>query len=261
MATVLVTGANGTLGQPLCAALAARGDTVVRWDRRAVDPHDETVAGAFVRDLGPEVVFHLAVASRPSGLPDEGRRVNVGWTERLGRACNDIGCRLVFTSTAMVFTNDATGPFDMTATPDARDGYGGEKRLCEERLPDLCPDAVIARLGWQIGERPGSNNMLDYFAQNASGDGRVGASSRWLPACSFLDDTVAALLWLSTAPSGLYAVDSNRRWTFFDIARALSNRHGNRWHIDANEDFVYDQRLIDPRVPMPALDERLPELS
>lgn len=258
---VLVTGARGTVGRPLCAALRARGDAVVPWDRSVVSPHDSEASAAFVREVAPDLVMHLAIASFPTGLHDEGWRVNVGWTELLGNLAREAGYRLLFTSTAMVFTNDAKGPFRLDSPPDAAHGYGGEKRRCEERLGELCPHAVIARLGWQIGAEPGSNNMLDFLERNTREAGRVRASRRWFPACSFLDDTLSALLWLGEQSGGLYQLDSNRGWSLFQIAEALNEMHGGRWPVEPTDDFVYDQRLIDPRVPMPALSERLATLG
>jgi hypothetical protein len=54
---------------------------------------------------------------------------------------------------------------------------------------------------------------------------------------------------------------ADRRWTFYEIAPALNARHGDAWKVTPNEEFVYDQRMIDPRLDVPALNERLPELN
>jgi dTDP-4-dehydrorhamnose reductase len=55
-------------------------------------------------------------------------------------------------------------------------------------------------------------------------------------------------------------LDSNERWTFYEIARALSARHGGRWQVEPSEDFVFDQRMRDERIQLPSLKERLPGL-
>jgi dTDP-4-dehydrorhamnose reductase len=104
------------------------------------------------------------------------------------------------------------------------------------------------------------NNMLAFLEDKMRQEGRVRASTRWYPACSLLDDTVKALHELARAAPGLYMLDSNERWTFYEIARALSARHGGRWQVEPSEDFVFDQRMRDERIQLPSLKERLPGL-
>lgn len=256
---VLITGASGTVGTALRSELTDHD--VTPWDRHAVAPHDSETAYRFVREGGFDQVFHLAVASTPSGIDNEGWRINVEWPEAIARACADSKTRLLFTSTAMVFSNDATGPFTPDTVPDARGGYGFEKHQAESRIRDAHPDTVVVRLGWQIGTEPGSNNMIDFFANNVREHGEVQASTRWLPACSFLPDTAATLAELASADGGIYHLDANERWSFFDIASELSALHENAWPVTPTEDFVYDQRLIDERVRISPLNQRLPGLG
>jgi dTDP-4-dehydrorhamnose reductase len=214
--------ARGTVGRAVTAALRERGAQVIEWDRQQISPFDLPAVRAHVASVRPDVLFHLAVASHPTGADNEGWRINVEWTDAPTGACRDHAVRFVFTSTAMVFSNDACGPFNIDSPPDARDGYGFEKRVCEERIATIDPEAIIARIAWQIGDAPGSNNMVDHCVTRMRDEGRVMASTRWLPACAFLPDTAAALVDLADRPGGLYQVDVNDRWTFFDIARALA---------------------------------------
>jgi dTDP-4-dehydrorhamnose reductase len=110
---------------------------------------------------------------------------------------------------------------------------------------------------WQIGDDLAGNQMAAWLATR----GRVEASTRWLPACSHLSDTADALVKIATGRPGLYHVDGNEGWSFFDIADALRVRHAANWTITPAPGRAYDQRLLDPRVVMPPLVERLPELA
>ena len=243
----LVTGSRGTVGKALVAHLRARGDEIVAWDRASVPIDRYEPMERFVRESGADVVFHLAVASQP---PNDGLRVTYEWTSELAWICRVLGRRFVFTSTALVFSNRAEGPFTPASQPDAAEGYGKEKREAETRTFYQNPDATIVRLGWQIGDGTGSNEMRASLLRR---EGPVEASVRWLPACSFLDDTAAALRRAAEAPPGLYMFDSNTRWTFYEIARALV---GDR--VVPTDGFAQDQRMIDPRLGPPPLDTRLP---
>jgi dTDP-4-dehydrorhamnose reductase len=160
----------------------------------------------------------------------------------------------------MVFSDSAIGPFTPDSAPDAAEGYGYEKRRAEERVFCQNPKAIVARLGWQIGEEAGSNNMIDFLEKQFTSNGYIKASRKWYPACSFVRDTASALVGLVSATPGLYLIDSNTRWNFYEIVSALNERHGRRWKIVANDDFVFDQRMVDPRVPIPALQHTLPTL-
>ncbi len=256
----LITGIHGTVGSALAAHLTQQGHRVSGWDRAAVPIDQYQAMEDFVRAEKPDVLFHLAIASRATGKPNESWLVNYDWTSELAWITRTLGIRFIFTSSAMVFSDNAKGPFTLESKPDAPEGYGYEKRMAEQRVFQQNPDAVVTRLGWQIGEKAGSNNMIDFFEKQSKERGKVGASRKWYPACSFLPDTASALAWLAAALPGLYQIDSNKNWTFYEIACALSEKHGGRWKIEPNDDFVFDQRLIDPRVPIPPLQARLPGL-
>ena len=259
----LITGSRGTVGSALTKTLHARADEVIGWDRAAAPPHDAPACDTYLRDTDPEAIVHLAVASSGTGVENEGRIVSVDWSERLARYSAEASIPFVFTSTVMVFTDDATGPFTIDTKPDATDGYGGEKAEAERRVLEANPNAVIARLGWQIGEAPGSNNMIDFLTNAMKKDGVVKASREWKPATSFLADTAGALTWLRDEAHagrfrGVAMIDGNRSGhSFYDIVRALSEKHDGAFTVEADDSFVCDQRMLDERVPVGQVGERL----
>ncbi len=258
----VVTGANGTVGSALVALLKQKKVKVIPWNRKKVAIDDYYAMEDFISTVDPDIVFHLAVASESTGRDNEPWLVNYEWASELAWITRLHSIKFIFTSTAMVFSDDAKGPFTVNAVPDASQGYGFEKRRAEERVFYQNPDARVVRLGWQIGDAPGSNNMIDFFAEKMKTDGEVDASDRWYPACSFLPDTVEALWGIAEEqPPGLYMIDANEKWTFFEIASALNTLHGKQWKIRKTDDFEYDQRLLDPRIEVNSLKARLPKLK
>lgn len=257
----VVTGTKGTLGKKLVSHLLNHGWDVIPWNRSIVAACDWYESELFLSRVKPDVVFHLAIASQPIGLENESWYINHDWPAQIAELCKQQGRRMIFTSTAMVFSDNAIGPFTPDSLPDAEHGYGYEKRMAEETIRRINPDARIARLGWQINDKPGGNNMVENLSQQFAEHGQISASNRWFPACSMLTDTAAALEFLVDQPGGTYMLDSNLKWTFFDIVNALNSTFGFDWEVEANQDFVFDQRMQDPRVVMPSLKDRLPSLG
>jgi len=258
---ILVTGTHGTVGQAVLARAHPAGISISPWNRQVAPPDDPAAGESMINQTRPDAIMHLAMPAMGSNHPDEGRIANIEWSEFLAAACHDRHIPFLFASTAMVFTNAAKGPFYPDTPPDATEGYGGEKRRGEERVMAVNPHAIIARLGWQIGQGPGGNNMIDYFVSKMRDDGVIQASRKNLPATSFVEDTADVLLHLIKEKSpGIHHVSSNDRWSFYQIACALNIRHGNQWKIMPTDDVVYDQRLLDDRIKIPLLGDRLPEL-
>jgi dTDP-4-dehydrorhamnose reductase len=258
----IITGASGTVGSALRKHLEAAGHTVIPWDRNAVPIDDYGKMEAFVASHQPDALFHTAVASQSTGRENEAWWVTYHWTSELAWVCRQLGVRFLFTSTVMVFTDDARGPFTPESVPDATSGYGYEKLQAEQRTLFQNPDAIVARLGWQIADALGSNNMVDYLTRQQAEHGHIDASRLWYPACSFVQDTADALVRLAVNGNpGVFLVDSNTSWTFYEIASALNLKHGNQWTVNATDSFVYDQRMLDQRVIIQPLNIRLPQLN
>ncbi|HUF38344.1 MAG TPA: sugar nucleotide-binding protein, partial [Anaerolineales bacterium] len=168
------------------------------------------------------------------------------------------GIACLYTSSVSVYADRETGPITPETEPDGTSDYALYKLACEERVRAADPGAVIARIGWQIGTDPGSNNMVDFLHTRAREDGAVHAGTRWYPACSFLEDTAAVLYRLrDEAAPGIYLVDGNRHLSFFEIASALNRIRGRPWQVLPADEPVLDLRMVDRRVERPAIEGRL----
>ncbi|MEO1288265.1 MAG: sugar nucleotide-binding protein [Chloroflexota bacterium] len=256
----IITGKNGTVGQALTTYLQTQGIEVIGWDRKQIPIDDYHVMYAFVEDAKPDVLFHLATASQPTGRENESWLVNYEWTSELAWITRQLNIKFVFTSSVMVFTDDAAGPFTVKSEPDATEGYGYEKYQAEKRTLYQNPDAIVARIGWQIGTTNTGNHMLSHLYEQAQEHGEIRASTKWYPACSFLEDTASTLLKLAKFDGGIYLVNSNKQWTYHEIAQAMKELHSADWQIVADDTFVYDQRMLDERVPIAPLEKCLSTL-
>ncbi len=154
---ILVTGANGFVGQRLCYTLAEAGFKVRAAVRsaRAADLSDPHIVILPIGDIGPstdwsavlkdiDVIIHLAarVHVMKESLKDplaEYRRVNVEGTRHLALMAARSGVkRFVYVSTVKV-NGESTGekPFSENDIPSPQDAYSISKWEAEEALRDI----------------------------------------------------------------------------------------------------------------------------
>ena len=150
---VLVTGANGFVGQRLLGHLSGREYSVrgsVRSGNEA-DHRNSVVVGDLSATTdwsaaleGIDYVVHLAgIAHRPSGTVAAHRyhEVNADGTEALAKAAIEASVRrFVFVSTVKVFGEESRPgePFGVTTVPSPSDDYAASKLAAEDKLKVLC---------------------------------------------------------------------------------------------------------------------------
>jgi nucleoside-diphosphate-sugar epimerase len=158
---VLVTGANGFIGKPLCAAVMKKYGSVKAAVRISGDgaPNMETIAIGNIDGTtdwtqalqGIQVVVHLA--ARAHKLRDnvadplaEYRRVNVDGTLNLAGQALQAGVkRFIFISTIKVNGEQTPlgRPFRAEDQPSPADAYAISKREAEDGLRELCSNSTM----------------------------------------------------------------------------------------------------------------------
>ncbi len=184
MTRVLVTGANGFIGQALCRELKLAGFEVTGAVRdkpgRDEAPFDTVTTGALGPDTdwhealtGAEIVVHLAgradaTDETAAGAPALYRRINVEGTRRLAEAAGESGARrFIFLSSVKVH-GEASGatPFTERDPPAPEDPYGISKWEAEQALAeatersDLVPVILRAPLVYGPGVKGNFLSLL-----------------------------------------------------------------------------------------------------
>ena len=245
---ILITGLKGTLAPHLAAQAEQAGWQVLGWPRELVDPADAVAAERFLQETRPDAIAHLAMGAE-------------SWAAQLAGHARMAQIPFLFTSSAMVFHHEPQGPHRLEDAPGAQDDYGRYKLRSEAAIWQANAAASIARIGWQIDPEARGNNMLAALDGWQAEQGKVEASRLWIPACSFMDDTAAAL-WrlLREGARGLYHLDSNseQAWRFDELVLALARRFERAWQIEVTESYRHDQRLLGHEALLPPLGARLP---
>jgi UDP-N-acetyl-alpha-D-quinovosamine dehydrogenase len=219
---IVVTGANGFVGQPMCAALRQRGHEVRRIVRHAPAPggQPDTFAIGSIDERtnwsealqGADVVIHLAarahVMRENAADPLAAfRRINVDGTERLARAAAAAGVRrMVFVSSIKV-NGEATAPgakFTEEDVPAPRDAYAISKLEAEDALHrvarETALEVVILRPPLVYGPRV-KGNFLQMINALAEGVPLPLASIRNLRSLVYVGNLADALIACATHPA------------------------------------------------------------
>ena len=241
---VLLTGMNGTVAPAIAEELRRRECEVVAWDRGAVSPDDREAVAQFIREVKSSALVHCAMGSPR-------------WAEDMAQVCAEQGITFLYVSSASVYGTHQQGPFTIEDTPEPSDDYGRYKLECEQRVRAANDQAIVVRIGWQIALRRGGNNMVEHLAQKQEEHGHITASTEWFPACSFLEDTARALAGvLNGSAAGLYLLDGNPGWSFWQIALALNRAMDSGWEVRESRDFRWNNRMTDKNLPRISLQSR-----
>ncbi len=245
IARTIITGMHGTVAPAIAHEVAARGGEVLAWNREAVSPDDLAAVAAFIRSSRATALVHCAM-----GSPH--------WAECMAATCAARGMVFLHTGSVSVFGAHQEGPFSLDATPEPQDDYGRYKLACERLVLAASPEAIVVRLGWQIALRGEGNQMVRHLLRQHAEHGHITASTRWFPACSFVDDTARALVdLLERGASGLYQLDGNPDWDFRRIVTALSRALDGGWDIRATEDVRLNTLMRDARLAPASIAMRL----
>lgn len=241
----VITGMSGTVAPALSNYLVSKNAVVVRWDRNIIPPENQKACFDFLAGVQPDYLFHCA-----SGSP--------AWAELISRLCHRLGIKVIYTSSVSIYSGSQRGPFTIHDRPSPDDNYGVYKLECEQRMLSFNPDAVVARLGWQIGTEPGKNHMVNHLDSVFGNEGKITASTRWMQACSFLEDTASCLAdTLTSKPGGIYHVDSNDGLNFFQIVTGLRIILGRDWVIEEGDFPDLNNLMPDDRIAIKKLSARL----
>lgn len=163
---LLITGGSGFVGRNLSEFFAPRCTVVATYlnSPASLASHAQSIQ-LDVRDLeatrsvfervSPDVVIHAAGNKNVrfcEDRPDEARRVNADGTRNVARACREVGARMLYLSTDLVF-GGVDGNYRETDVPRPASVYGWSKlegeRLALEELGD---EVAVCRSGGIYGK-------------------------------------------------------------------------------------------------------------
>ncbi|WP_447979755.1 dTDP-4-dehydrorhamnose reductase [Candidatus Nitrospira bockiana] len=223
---VFLTGANGQLGHELQHVLA--GHELVLGVRPAFDLLTADVE-ALIATSEPEVVIHAAAythVDKAEQEPDLAMAVNAAGTERVARAAQKVGARMIYVSTDYVFDGGKDAPYLESDDPHPLNWYGRSKLEGERRAQALCARTVIVRTSWVYGAH-GANFVKTIIRLSKEQPAlRVVADQRGTP--THAGDLAVAIGRILERPdlSGITHATGAGDCTWYDFAVAIVSEIG-----------------------------------
>lgn len=156
MKTILVTGANGQLGNSI--RLLAKHYPQYNFlftDVDTLDITDPQAVGKAIKDNQVDYVVNCAAYTAVDKAEDDEelcRRLNSYAVGVLGKAAHEAGAKMVHVSTDYVFSGTGCLPYKETDETRPVSAYGRTKLAGEQILQEVCPEAVIIRTAWLYSE-------------------------------------------------------------------------------------------------------------
>jgi dTDP-4-dehydrorhamnose reductase len=249
---ILVTGANGLLGQKLSALLMSdKNVTPVltareklyfpqhRGEFRSMDITDARATMEVIRSVKPDVVINTAamtLVDQCETQQDLCWKNNVTAIENLIAACASSNSHLIHVSTDFIF-DGSNGPLDESAIPNPVNFYGKSKAAAEKLLMDSDTTWAILRtvLVFGITHDLSRSNIVLWVKENLEkGKSIKVVNDQWRTPTLAEDLAMGCYLAAKQNAKGIYHISGKDFMTPYDIAIATA------------EFFSLDKSLIIP---------------
>lgn len=162
MAHILITGAQGQVGQSLLALQQEYAEfSFTAIDRQGLDITDNKRVQAFFAGQHFDYCINTAAytaVDRAETEPEAAQAVNVQGVANLARACMNTGTQLIHLSSDYVYHNTCNRPLRENDPTTPRGVYAQSKLAGEEAALQLAPSSIILRTSWVYS--PFGHNFL-----------------------------------------------------------------------------------------------------
>lgn len=232
---ILVTGAQGQLGQDLMRQLTQRGHQAVGCDLMpgsdiVLDITDRSAVEAILLQERPDAVIHCAAWTAVDAAEDQAETVfaiNAEGTKNVALACNAASCKMMYLSTDYVFDGQGIQPWKPDEKSFAPVNVYGESKLAGERsVTELLNRYFIVRIAWVFGKH-GKNFVKTMCSLGAKYDSlRVVNDQIGTPTYTY--DLVRLLIdMIETEKYGIYhATNEGGYISWYDFACEIFRQAG-----------------------------------
>ncbi|MES2203864.1 MAG: dTDP-4-dehydrorhamnose reductase [Pseudomonadota bacterium] len=167
---LLITGANGQVGQALIENANQQNIEVFAYSKETLDISSETMVTVTLNRYQPDIVINAAAytnVEQAESSPELAKAINEDAVGILARACDSLNIPLLHISTDYVFDGKKQTPYLETDETAPLSVYGETKLIGEKQLIALARKYIILRTSW-VFSATGNNfvkTMLRLFRE------------------------------------------------------------------------------------------------
>lgn len=254
MKTILVTGANGQLGNSI--RLKANQHPQYNFlftDVDTLDITDAAAVKAMVKDNQVNYILNCAAYTAVDKAEDNEdlcRRLNCDAVHVLGEAAREAKAKIIHVSTDYVFSGTNYRPYKETDDTRPVSAYGRTKLAGEEALVKVCPDAVIIRTAWLYSEF--GNNFVKTVLRLGKERDQLGFVFDQAGTPTYAGDLAEAILTVVTADEkgtfvpGIYHYSNEGVCSWYDFTVKVLQIAGIECNVRPIETKDYPTRAVRP---------------
>ncbi len=226
---ILVTGANGQLGQALRRALEQTdaGRNALFASREDLDITDGDQLSRFIEDHEVTHIVNCAAYTDVDRAEEDKAAcmaVNSEGVKRLALAADAHGAKIIHISTDFVFDGLTNRAYPESAKVNPMSHYGMSKRAGETALLALAPEnSIIIRTSWLYGP-DSDNNFPAKILRAARRDGALKVVDDQIGSPTNADDLARAIVRILLTPQwfpGVYHYCNSGICSRYDFAKAI----------------------------------------
>lgn len=229
---ILITGANGQLGQ----AIRAIAPEFSQFSFCFADSHkaDITQKQGLVRvfeQVKPDIVINAAAytaVDKAESEPEKADLINHIGARNIAEVCADFSAKLIHVSTDFVFDGTKKSPYTEQDKPNPQSVYGATKLDGERAVLSVLPGAVIVRTSWVYS--PFGHNFMKTMLRLAQERDELSVVNDQMGTPTNAIDLARTLLLIADA------IGRNSKHDFGGIYH-FSNEGACSWHDFAKKIF------------------------
>lgn len=220
---ILITGADGMLGQDLCPVLEDYGHEIIETDLPELDITKPEVILDVLSSEKPDVVIHCAAYTNVDKAEEDietARLINKTGTKNVAQVCAKLDIPIVYISTDYVFDGKADVPYLPNSPKNPINNYGLTKSEGEDDVKNLCEKYYIVRTSWLYGHH--GKNFVETMLSLADKDElKVVNDQTGCPTWTVeLSNGIAKILE-ENKPYGIYHVCGSGSTTWYGFAKQI----------------------------------------
>lgn len=228
---VLVTGANGQLGQSLqCIAKNYPAMDFVFCSSSELDITDLANCTGIFSKYQPNYCINAAAytaVDKAESEPEKAHLINVIGAKNLAEACQQNHCVLLHVSTDFVFDGTKQSPYTEEDTPNPTGVYGQTKLEGEKAIQEKFDNYFIIRTSWVYSQF--GNNFMKTMLRLASERDSLSVVNDQIGTPTHAVDLAECLVSIVKSNSnkfGIYNFSNEGQCSWYDFAKKIFDING-----------------------------------